>query len=98
MTGPPPTPPLSPSPALSRSRRSTRLRWPPRDYHAFLFLPLTLNVNARSEEHTSELQSQSNLLFRLFFLNDRPPPDPSPLPLPGALPISPITTPPLAAA
>src|SRR3990167_6979875 len=24
-------------------------------------------VNRRSEEHTSELQSQSNLLFRLFF-------------------------------
>src|SRR3990167_6867174 len=41
---------------------------------------------ARSEEHTSELQSQSNLLFPLFF-NDPAPPEISPLPLHDALPI-----------
>src|SRR3990167_6890538 len=33
----------------------------------------------RSEEHTSELQSQSNLLFPLFFFNDTPPTEISPL-------------------
>src|SRR3989338_6743184 len=41
----------------------------------------------RSEEHTSELQSQFHLLFPPLFLNHPPPPDPSPLPLPDALPI-----------
>src|SRR3990167_8301223 len=40
----------------------------------------------RSEEHTSELQSQSNLAWRLFFLKHRAPPDLSPLPPPAALP------------
>src|SRR3990167_6866364 len=48
---------------------------------------------ARSEEHTSELQSQSNLLYLLFFLNDPPPTEISPLPLPAALPISPAIAP-----
>src|SRR3990167_7216338 len=41
----------------------------------------------RSEEHTPELQSQSNLVFPLIFLNDTPTPEIFPLPLPAALPI-----------
>src|SRR3990167_2312076 len=43
----------------------------------------------RSEEHTSELQSQSNLVFRLFFLKAPAPPELSPLPPPAALPFLP---------
>src|SRR3990167_8303360 len=42
----------------------------------------------RSEEHTSELQSQSNLLFRFFFFNDTATTEISPLSLHDALPIS----------
>src|SRR3972149_23135 len=42
----------------------------------------------RSEEHTSELQSQSNLVCRPFFLKEPAPPDISPLPLHDSLPIS----------
>src|SRR3990167_6973404 len=48
-------------------------------------LPLFLNV--RSEEHTSELQSQSNLFFPLFF-NDPATTEIYPLSLHDALPIS----------
>src|SRR3990167_6958135 len=42
---------------------------------------------ARSEEHTSELQSQSNLVFRLFFFNDTATTEIYTLPLHDALPI-----------
>src|SRR3990167_6887199 len=42
----------------------------------------------RSEEHTSELQSHSNLLFLVFFLNNPATPEISPLSLHDALPIS----------
>src|SRR3990167_6872644 len=41
----------------------------------------------RSEEHTSELQSQSNLIFRLFFFNDTATTEIYPLSLHDALPI-----------
>src|SRR3989338_7263738 len=41
----------------------------------------------RSEEHTSELQSQFHLVCHFFFLNDAAPPEISPLPLHDALPI-----------
>src|SRR3990172_1923526 len=41
----------------------------------------------RSEEHTSELQSQLHLLFPLFFLNDTATTEISPLSLHDALPI-----------
>src|SRR3990167_6873952 len=41
----------------------------------------------RSEEHTSELQSQSNLLFPLFFFNDTAPTEIYTLSLHDALPI-----------
>src|SRR3990172_1852943 len=43
---------------------------------------------ARSEEHTSELQSQLHLLFLLFFFNDRATTEIYPLSLHDALPIS----------
>src|SRR3972149_3657140 len=42
----------------------------------------------RSEEHTSELQSQPNLVCRLVFLKDAATTEIYPLPLPDALPIS----------
>src|SRR3989338_6779501 len=41
----------------------------------------------RSEEHTSELQSQFHLLCRLFFFNDTAPTEIYPLSLHDALPI-----------
>src|SRR3990167_7529412 len=41
----------------------------------------------RSEEHTSELQSQSNLVFPLFFFNDTAPTEIYTLSLHDALPI-----------
>src|SRR3990167_7319983 len=43
---------------------------------AALAMSLTFFVSSifRSEEHTSELQSQSNLVYRLFFLMIRRPP------------------------
>src|SRR3989338_6683763 len=43
--------------------------------------------NPRSEEHTSELQSQFHLLFPLFFFNDTATTEIYPLPLHDALPI-----------
>src|SRR3990167_2105053 len=45
-------------------------------------------VEHRSEEHTSELQSQSNLLCPLFFLMRRRPPRSTLFPYTNALPIS----------
>src|SRR3990167_8286422 len=42
---------------------------------------------ARSEEHTSELHSQSNLRARLFFFSGTAPTEIPPLPLHDALPI-----------
>src|SRR3990167_2181287 len=42
----------------------------------------------RSEEHTSELQSQSKILCRLFFFNDTATTEIYTLPLHDALPIS----------
>src|ERR1035441_2317762 len=90
MNGRPPTSPLFPSTTLFRSH-----------HHAARFrADGELNVGAaclhahgaddlRSEEHTSELQSLRHLVCRLFFLNERPPPDISPLSLHDALPISP---------
>src|SRR3990167_6946598 len=46
------------------------------------------NSLVRSEEHTSELQSQSNLLFPLFFFNDTATTEIYTLSLHDALPIS----------
>src|ERR1039457_6112479 len=47
-----------------------------------------VGMNGRSEEHTSELQSPSNLVFRLIFLNDTATTDIYTLSLHDALPIS----------
>src|SRR3990167_6856273 len=49
---------------------------------------LQLALELRSEEHTSELQSQSNLLFPLFFFNDTATTEIYTLSLHDALPIS----------
>src|SRR3990167_3830486 len=57
------------------------------DFHALETAPLAVDVS-RSEEHTSQLQSQSNLAFRLFFFNDAATPEIYPLSLHDALPIS----------
>src|ERR1043166_3194898 len=43
---------------------------------------------ARSEEHTSELQSRFGISYAVFFLNDTATPEIYPLPLHDALPIS----------
>src|SRR3990167_168725 len=44
-------------------------------------------ITKRSEEHTSELQSQSNLVYRLFFFNDTATTEIYSLSLHDALPI-----------
>src|SRR3990167_6906006 len=49
---------------------------------------LTTTTLNRSEEHTSELQSQSNILFPLFFFNAAATTEIYPLSLHDALPIS----------
>src|SRR3989338_6667547 len=53
----------------------------------FSHVCLYLVLSYRSEEHTSELQSQFHLLFLFFFFNTPAPPEISPLPLHDALPI-----------
>src|SRR3990172_3854559 len=45
-------------------------------------------LEARSEQHTSELQSRLQLVCPLFFLKDTATPELPPLSLPDALPIS----------
>src|ERR1041384_5821079 len=47
------------------------------------------DLEIRSEEHTSELQSLAYLFFRFSFFTPPPPPAPPPLPLPAALPTPP---------
>src|SRR3990172_8302059 len=46
--------------------------------------------SARSEEHTSELQSRLHILYHLFFFNDTAPTEIYPLSLHAALPIYPV--------
>src|SRR3990167_289679 len=55
---------------------------------AFPRSDLFLNGAVRSEEHTSELQSQSNLVCPLFFFNDTATTEIYTLSLHDALPIS----------
>src|SRR2546427_7622911 len=73
----PPRSTLFPYTTLFRSRftsgRWVELRVPPAEAGVIVWLPLTLGCAAlgplaalRSEEHTSELQSQSNLVCRLL--------------------------------
>src|SRR3990167_5431679 len=63
-----------------------RSSWLPRPGSSPL-IPSMQRPPARSEEHTSELQSQSNLRFPLFFFNDTAPTEISTLSLHDALPI-----------
>src|SRR3990167_6954926 len=57
-------------------------------WHVLVVALLALLLRERrSEEHTSELQPPSNLLFRLFFFNDTAPTEIYPLSLHDALPI-----------
>src|SRR3989338_8384784 len=87
MTRRPPRSPLFPYTTLFRSwLRPMRSR--------FVILKAAISRRTarigkrrRSEEHTSELQSQFHLLFPLFFFNDPAPTEISPLPLHDALPI-----------
>src|SRR3989338_8307554 len=51
-------------------------------------IPLRARAASRSEEHTSELQSQFHLVCRLFFFNDTATTAIYTLPLHDALPIS----------
>src|SRR3989338_6675196 len=55
--------------------------------HLAIYVAFVITQIERSEEHTSELQSQFHLLFLLFFFNDPAPTEISPLPLHDALPI-----------
>src|SRR3990167_6958614 len=87
----PPRSTLFPSPTLFRSPSCSPAPTPPpcpweRSAEARSLRP------GRSEEHTSELQSQSNLVFPFFFLNDPATTEIYPLPLPDALPISFVLT------
>src|SRR3990167_4091444 len=89
MIGPPPRSPLFPYTTLFRSLMKPRSVTATPALSAAIFLPLGVR---RSEEHTSELQSQSNLVCRLllkfiFFFNDRATTEISTLSLHDALPI-----------
>src|SRR3990167_6876223 len=87
MTRRPPRSPLFPYPTLFRSSKGCRPFYPARASAAQRCASASASRSVtRSEEHTSELQSPSNLTFTLFF-NDPAPPEISPLPLPDALPI-----------
>src|SRR3990172_3647649 len=87
MTRRPPTSPLFPYTTLFRSDR-----WLSTGSTSVYCLRFNRSdgrgaVHARSEEHTSELQSPLHLLFPLFFFNDTAPTDISTLSLHDALPI-----------
>src|SRR3989338_6676573 len=87
MTRHPPKSTLFPYPPLFRSSIPVTL-CAFRTLSPFLSSVLMKRGSVRSEEHTSELQSQFHLLFPLlFFLNDPAPPEIYPLPLPAPLPI-----------
>src|SRR2546430_4510006 len=87
----PPRSTLFPYTTLFRSRKSISFRRESRStlgycpgsqkswFNSWSFLPRT-SAN-RSEEHTSELQSQSNLVCRLL-LEKKPPPPPTSPPTP----------------
>src|SRR3989338_6787406 len=83
----PPRSPLFPSTTLFRSNQVSWLLTD-KTFGTNVLLDGTVAIKLRSEEHTSELQSQFHLVFLLlFFFNDPPPPEISPLPLHDALPI-----------
>src|ERR1044072_3109801 len=85
----PPRSTLFPYTTLFRSRRPP----PPRrrgEPAGRAPAPVTRGSRAspRSEEHTSELQSQRYIFYAVFFFNDPAPPEIYPLSLHDALPIS----------
>src|SRR3990167_793615 len=84
----PPRSTLFPYTTLFRSQ-SHGLGWRPKNLcrPKSLCRPRRLK-RGRSEEHTSELQSQSNLVYRLFFFNDTATTEIYTLSLHDALPIS----------
>src|SRR3989338_6656771 len=75
----------------NRISAETVLRHPPADLNEVLspadYLGRLKTARPRSEEHTSELQSQFHLVFRLFFFNDTATTEIYPLSLHDALPI-----------
>src|SRR3990167_9003982 len=90
----PPRSTLFPYTTLFRSLHLLLYLWPEIRLH---YPDATLHVYYRSEEHTSELQSQSNLVCRLLleknivlFLNDTATTEIYTLSLHDALPISPL--------
>src|SRR3990167_8324247 len=90
----PPRSPLFPYTPLFRSAVYGRLHTPgavDTTHGRILYLE---DVHVRSEEHTSELQSQSNLVCLLFFFNDPATTEISTLSLHAALPICRLRPPP----
>src|SRR3990167_5403637 len=83
----PPRSPLFPYTTLFRST-TTFIFWEALSKYSASQLPSKNKCGCRSEEHTSELQSQSNLVCRLFFFfNDTATTEISTLSLHDALPI-----------
>src|SRR3990167_2067580 len=85
----PPRSTLFPYTTLFRSTPGTRRTSRQRLRGLLAMAALDYLHRARSEEHTSELQSQSNLLCRLVFFNDTATTEIYPLSLHDALPIYP---------
>src|SRR3990167_6852128 len=84
----PPRSTLFPYTTLFRSLPAKRL-WSKLFAHAELAYVVSRQArNFRSEEHTSELQSHSNIIFPHFFFNDTATTEIYPLSLHDALPIS----------
>src|SRR3989338_7112656 len=84
----PPRSPLFPYTTLFRSRYRCSRRPYENGYGPLVTYCRPSRCGARSEEHTSELQSQFHLVCRLLFFNDPAPTEISPLSLHDALPIS----------
>src|SRR3972149_1632419 len=83
----PPRSTLFPYTTLFRSVMSYPPKLPRRDDSQRGLCHTCRNIGPRSEEHTSELQSQSNLVCRLLVLNDTAPTKIYTLSLHDALPI-----------
>src|SRR3990167_2175251 len=88
MLRPPPRSPLFPYTALFRSQRCRSDQGGRRGRPVQGRRHVLASPRGRSEEHTSELQSQSNPLSQLVLFNAAATPEISPLSLHGALPLS----------